>query len=49
MQVKDICLMHSSDVLCYLQEFMHHVGLYMAKERGAKIANEVLFGAAGKV
>lgn len=25
---------------------MHHVGLYMAKERGAKIANQVSFGAA---
>lgn len=23
---------------------MHHVGLYMAKERGAKIANQVLIG-----
>ncbi|XP_057978411.1 nicotinamidase 1-like [Malania oleifera] len=25
------------------QELMHHIGLYMAKERGAKIAREVLF------
>lgn len=30
--------------LAHPQEFMHHVGLYMAKERGAKIAKEVLFG-----
>ena len=26
------------------QELMHHVGLYMAKGRGAKIAREVSFG-----
>jgi len=32
----------------HMQEFMHHVGLYMAKERGAKIANEVLIGAPEK-
>ncbi|GKV02330.1 hypothetical protein SLEP1_g14784 [Rubroshorea leprosula] len=30
------------------QELMHHVGLYMAKERGARIANEVAFGALNK-
>ncbi|XP_028787450.1 nicotinamidase 1 [Neltuma alba] len=30
--------------LAHPQEFMHHVGLYMAKERGAKIANQVSFG-----
>ncbi|GLT68557.1 hypothetical protein SLA2020_407760 [Shorea laevis] len=30
------------------QELMHHVGLYMAKERGARIANEVSFGALNK-
>jgi len=35
--------------MCHLQEFMHHVGLYMAKERGAKIASEVLIGASEKV
>ncbi|PNY17178.1 putative isochorismatase family protein pncA [Trifolium pratense] len=35
--------------LAHPQEFMHHVGLYMAKERGAKIAKEVLFGAVDKV
>ncbi|PON38922.1 Isochorismatase-like [Parasponia andersonii] len=34
--------------LAHPQEFMHHVGLYMAKERGAKIASEVSFVAAGK-
>ncbi|KAI4318456.1 hypothetical protein MLD38_032157 [Melastoma candidum] len=26
------------------QEMMHHVGLYMAKERGARIAEELIFG-----
>ncbi|KAG6675856.1 hypothetical protein I3842_15G125900 [Carya illinoinensis] len=31
--------------LAHPQEFMHHVGLYMAKERGAKIASEVSFNA----
>ena len=35
--------------LCYLQEFMHHVGLYMAKQRGAKIASEVSFDAPKKL
>lgn len=35
--------------LAHPQEFMHHVGLYMAKERGAKIAKEVLFDAAEKI
>ncbi|XP_007042825.2 PREDICTED: nicotinamidase 1 [Theobroma cacao] len=30
------------------QELMHHVGLYMAKERGAIITNEVSFGAPNK-
>ncbi|PON98340.1 Isochorismatase-like [Trema orientale] len=34
--------------LAHPQEFMHHVGLYMAKERGAKIASEISFVAAGK-
>ncbi|CAI8617966.1 unnamed protein product [Vicia faba] len=35
--------------LAHPQEFMHHVGLYMAKERGAKIAKEVLFATVKKV
>ncbi|KAI4296444.1 hypothetical protein L6164_036401 [Bauhinia variegata] len=35
--------------LAHPQEFMHHVGLYMAKERGAKIANQVCFAAAEKL
>lgn len=35
--------------LAHPQEFMHHVGLYMAKERGAKIAKEVMFDAAEKI
>ena len=26
------------------QELMHHVGLYMAKERGAKIVDQVSLG-----
>lgn len=43
-------LIHPSNVFQHnLQEFLHHMGLYMAKERGAKIANEVLFGAVEKV
>ncbi|XP_022763656.1 nicotinamidase 1-like [Durio zibethinus] len=36
---------NTKGALPHPQEFMHHVGLYMAKERGAKIANEVSFGA----
>ncbi|KAE8671186.1 Nicotinamidase 1 [Hibiscus syriacus] len=36
---------NTKGVLPHPQEFMHHVGLYMAKERGARIANEVSFGA----
>ncbi|KAK7363068.1 hypothetical protein VNO77_05197 [Canavalia gladiata] len=40
---------NTKGALAHPQEFMHHVGLYMAKERGAKIAHEVLFGAAEKV
>ncbi|KAF4376379.1 hypothetical protein F8388_012052 [Cannabis sativa] len=39
---------NTKQVLPHPQEFMHHVGLYMAKERGAKIANELSFVAAGK-
>ncbi|TYH94099.1 hypothetical protein ES332_A12G017500v1 [Gossypium tomentosum] len=36
---------NNKGALPHPQELMHHIGLYMAKERGAKIANEVLFGA----
>ncbi|KAK8658450.1 hypothetical protein V6N13_036656 [Hibiscus sabdariffa] len=36
---------NTKGVLAHPQELMHHVGLYMAKERGAKIVNEVSFGA----
>lgn len=36
------------NIVWLLQEFMHHVGLYMAKERGAKIASQVLFDAVEK-
>ncbi|KAA3463007.1 nicotinamidase 1-like [Gossypium australe] len=36
---------NTKGALPHPQELMHHIGLYMAKERGAKIANEVLFGA----
>lgn len=34
----------SGSYSAFLQEMMHHVGLYMAKGRGAKIASEVSFG-----
>ncbi|GAB4838404.1 NiCoT heavy metal ion transporter Nic1 [Ancistrocladus abbreviatus] len=34
--------------LAHPQELMHHVGLYMAKERGAKIANNVSLPATKK-
>ncbi|XP_016510661.1 nicotinamidase 1-like isoform X1 [Nicotiana tabacum] len=34
---------NSKDISPHPQELMHHVGLYMAKERGAKIAREVSF------
>jgi len=27
------------------QELMHHIGLYMAQGRGAKVVSEVSFGA----
>ncbi|KAK7368849.1 hypothetical protein VNO80_10880 [Phaseolus coccineus] len=40
---------NTKGALAHPQEFMHHVGLYMAKERGAKIANEVLIGSPEKV
>ncbi|CAA0807369.1 Nicotinamidase 1 [Striga hermonthica] len=33
----------SKDQLAHPQELMHHVGLYMAKGRGAKIARQVSF------
>ncbi|KAH6833102.1 nicotinamidase 1 [Perilla frutescens var. hirtella] len=33
----------SSNLQAHPQELMHHVGLYMAKGRGAKIAREVTF------
>ncbi|XP_062082630.1 nicotinamidase 1-like [Humulus lupulus] len=38
----------TKQALPHPQEFMHHVGLYMAKERGAKIASQLSFVAAGK-
>ncbi|KAK6135656.1 hypothetical protein DH2020_030593 [Rehmannia glutinosa] len=34
---------NSKDLLAHPQEMMHHVGLYMAKGRGAKIARQVSF------
>ncbi|KAF3435097.1 hypothetical protein FNV43_RR22184 [Rhamnella rubrinervis] len=34
---------NTKGALAHPQEFMHHVGLYMAKERGAKIASQVSF------
>ncbi|KAL7119289.1 hypothetical protein ACP275_02G054200 [Erythranthe tilingii] len=34
---------NNKDLLAHPQEMMHHVGLYMAKGRGAKIASEVSF------
>ncbi|PIN18650.1 Pyrazinamidase/nicotinamidase PNC1 [Handroanthus impetiginosus] len=39
----------SKDLLAHPQELMHHVGLYMAKGRGAKIAREVSFHAPKKL
>ncbi|KAI3442320.1 Isochorismatase domain-containing protein [Psidium guajava] len=35
----------SKDITAHPQDLMHHIGLYMAKGRGAKVASEVLFGA----
>ncbi|WCJ18894.1 nicotinamidase 1 [Euphorbia peplus] len=35
---------NTKDALAHPQEFMHHVGLYMAKGRGAIIANQVSIG-----
>lgn len=37
--------METKDGLAHPQEIMHHMGLYMAKGRGAKIAKNVSFGA----
>lgn len=34
----------TKDVMPHPQELMHHIGLYMAKERGAKIGKEVSIG-----
>ncbi|KAF7127929.1 hypothetical protein RHSIM_Rhsim11G0142200 [Rhododendron simsii] len=39
---------NTKDGIAHPQELMHHVGLYMAKGRGAKIAREVLFSAPEK-
>ncbi|KAK4401812.1 UNVERIFIED_CONTAM: Nicotinamidase 1 [Sesamum calycinum] len=39
---------NSKDLLAHPQELMHHMGLYMAKGRGAKIAREIMFHAPGK-
>ncbi|KAK7250625.1 hypothetical protein RIF29_33171 [Crotalaria pallida] len=33
----------NKDVISHPQELMHHIGLYIAKGRGAEIASEVLF------
>lgn len=34
----------NKDVIAHPQELMHHIGLYMAKGRGAKVVSEVSFG-----
>ncbi|GMY38980.1 nicotinamidase 1-like [Fagus crenata] len=39
---------NTKGALAHPQEFMHHVGLYMAKQRGAKIVSEVSFDAPKK-
>ncbi|KAK4491189.1 hypothetical protein RD792_001920 [Penstemon davidsonii] len=36
---------NNKDSLAHPQELMHHIGLYMAKGRGAKIARQVSFNA----
>ncbi|KAA8536392.1 hypothetical protein F0562_028870 [Nyssa sinensis] len=36
---------NTKDAIAHPQELMHHVGLYMAKGRGAKVAREVSLGA----
>ncbi|KAK7835622.1 nicotinamidase 1 [Quercus suber] len=33
------------DAIAHPQELMHHIGLYIAKRRGAKVVSEVSFGA----
>ncbi|KAL4644384.1 hypothetical protein ACB092_02G160900 [Castanea dentata] len=33
------------DAIAHPQELMHHIGLYMARGRGAKVVSEVSFGA----
>ncbi|KAI3702232.1 hypothetical protein L6452_27961 [Arctium lappa] len=38
----------TKDALAHPQEIMHHMGLYMAKGRGAKVAKNVSFGALKK-
>lgn len=35
---------NTKGAMAHPQEFMHHVGLYMAKERGAKIVDQVSLG-----
>ncbi|KAF7829280.1 nicotinamidase 1-like [Senna tora] len=35
---------NDKDVIAHPQELMHHIGLYMARGRGAKIVSEVSFG-----
>lgn len=32
---------NTKDIMPHPQELMHHMGLYMAKERGAKIAKDI--------
>lgn len=34
----------NKDAIAHPQELMHHIGLYMAKGRGAKVVSEVSFG-----
>ncbi|KAE9597964.1 hypothetical protein Lal_00029577 [Lupinus albus] len=34
---------NNKDVVAHPQELMHHIGLYLARGRGAKIASEVIF------
>ncbi|CAK9178131.1 unnamed protein product [Ilex paraguariensis] len=38
----------TKDAIAHPQELMHHMGLYMAKGRGAKIAKQVSLGALNK-
>ncbi|KAG8368596.1 hypothetical protein BUALT_Bualt15G0061900 [Buddleja alternifolia] len=40
---------NNKDLLAHPQELMHHMGLYMAKGRGAKIAREISFNALKKI